>query len=98
MLQEPPAGSAHGEFDRIPSICHNGDMPRKKTTIYIDDTLLKSAKVLAARTGKKEYEVFEDALRGYLGFAALGRIWGRSKLTERAALELAYRELHAARK
>ena len=32
-------------------------MARKKTTIYIEDTLLKAAKVLAARTGKKEYEV-----------------------------------------
>jgi hypothetical protein len=73
-------------------------MPRKKTTIYIEDSLLRATKVLAARTGKKEYEVFEDALRGYLGFGALKKIWDRSKLTEKEALDLAYRELHAARK
>ena len=79
-------------------ICHNGDMARRKTTVYIDDALLKATKVLAARTGKKEYEIFEDALRGYLGLGTLERIWGRSKLTEKEALDLAYRELHAARK
>ena len=50
-------------------------MARKKTTIYIEDTLLKAAKVLAARTGKKEYEVVEEALRGYLGLGALEKIW-----------------------
>ncbi len=74
------------------------NMARKKTTIYIDDALLKAAKVLAARTGKKEYEIFEDALRSHLGLGALEKIWGRSKLTEKQALALTYRELHAARK
>ncbi len=73
-------------------------MARKKTTIYIDDTLLKATKVLAARTGKKEYQIVEDALRGYLGLGALETIWSRSTLTEKEALELAYQELHAARK
>jgi hypothetical protein len=73
-------------------------MARKKTTIYVEDTLLKATKVLAARTGKKEYEVVEDALRGYLGFGALEKIWNRSKLTDKEALEIAYQELHAARK
>ncbi len=73
-------------------------MARKKTTICIDDTLLKATKVLAARMGKKEYEVFEDALRGHLGLGVLERIWNRSKLTDKKALELAYQELHAARK
>ncbi len=73
-------------------------MAKKKTTIYIDDSLLKATKVLAARMGKKEYEVFEDALRGHLGLGALERIWSRSKLTDKEALVLAYQELRAARK
>jgi hypothetical protein len=51
-------------------------MPRRKTTVCIDDGLLQAAKVAAARTGKREYEVFEDALRRHLGFAGtVGRIW-----------------------
>jgi hypothetical protein len=51
-------------------------MTRKKTTVYIDEALLRAAKVAAARTGKREYEVFEDALRRHLGFAGtVERIW-----------------------
>lgn len=51
-------------------------MTRKKTTVYIDEELLREAKVAAARSGKREYEVFEDALRRHLGFAgAIERIW-----------------------
>ena len=73
-------------------------MARKKTTIYVEDTLLKAAKVLAARTGKKEYEVFEDALRGHLGLGTLQTVWSRNKLTEKVALDVAYREIHASRK
>ncbi len=73
-------------------------MPKKKTTIYVEDSLLKAAKVFAARTGKKEYEVVEEALRGYLGLETLEKIWSRGGLIEKEALELAYRELHAARR
>jgi len=73
-------------------------MARKKTTIDIEDTLLRAMKVLAARTGKKVYEVVEDALRGYLGVGALEKIWNRSQLTGKEALEIAYQELHASRK
>ncbi|BBY14395.1 hypothetical protein [Mycobacterium marseillense] len=51
-------------------------MGRKKTTVYIDEALLRAAKIAAARSGKREYEVFEDALKRHLGFAGtLERIW-----------------------
>jgi hypothetical protein len=40
---------------------------RRKTTVYIDEALLRAAKVAAARSGRHEYEVFEDALRAHLG-------------------------------
>lgn len=39
---------------------------KKKTTIYVDEQLLRAAKVRAAETGSKEYEVIEAALRTYL--------------------------------
>jgi hypothetical protein len=45
---------------------------RRKTTVYVDEELLCSAKVLAARTDRKEYEVFEEALRSYLSGEAGG--------------------------
>ena len=51
-------------------------MTRKKTTVYIDEQLLRAAKVAAARAGKHEYEVFEEALQRNLGLAgAVERIW-----------------------
>ncbi len=73
-------------------------MPRKKTTVYIDEELLKAAKISATRTGKKDYQVFEEALRQYLGLGLLEQVWQRSKLRESEALRLAYRELHSSRR
>lgn len=73
-------------------------MAKKKTTVYVDEDLLKAAKIMAVRSGKKEYEVFEDALREHLGIAAVQNVWRRSDLDDTAALELAYAELHASRR
>ena len=41
-------------------------MTRKKMTTYVDEDLLRSAKILAAERDGKIYEVFEEALRSYL--------------------------------
>lgn len=73
-------------------------MQRTKTTVYVEPGLLRAAKVEAARTGKREYEVFEDALRSYLGFEVVERAWARSDLSEDEALKLAYVEVHDSRK
>lgn len=51
-------------------------MPRKKTTVYIDEDLLRATKMAAARSGQREYEVFETALREHLSLAGtIERIW-----------------------
>ena len=82
---------------------------RKKTTVYLDPDLLTAAKVLAVSTGRRDYEVLEDALRHYLSAdetagsreelrALLDRIDARGHVDEDAATELAYSELRAARK
>ena len=73
-------------------------MTWKKTTVYLEPELLRAAKIEAARTGRREYEVFEAALRSYLGFEVAARVWARSDLTEEAALALAYEEIHEARR
>jgi hypothetical protein len=73
-------------------------MAKAKTTVYMDPELLRAVKVFAARKGKKEYEVFEDALRRYLGLDLLDRVAARSDLGEKEALRLAYEELHTSRK
>lgn len=45
---------------------------KKKMTTYVDEDLLRSAKVLAVRGDRKIYEVFEEALRCYLEEAQMG--------------------------
>jgi len=75
-------------------------MARRKTTVYLDEGLLRKTKVVAARTGKREYEVIEAALQKYLGLDVLDRVWARNAtipLDPDEALALAYEELHAFR-
>jgi hypothetical protein len=71
---------------------------RRKTTIYVEDELLRATKIAAARTGKRDYQIIEDELRAYLGLELLERVGARSKLSEDEALGLAYRELHQSRR
>jgi hypothetical protein len=77
-------------------------MSRKKTTVYIDESLLRAAKVAAARAGKHEYEVFEEALRRHLGLAeVVDRVWSgigaRQAPSEKEAARIAAEEIAAAR-
>jgi hypothetical protein len=72
-------------------------MAKKKTTVYLDEDLWRAAKVEAARSGRRDYQVVEEALRHYLGLAAVETVWRRAALSEAEALALAYREVHAAR-
>ncbi len=71
---------------------------RKKATVYLDEDLLRGAKVLAARTDRKDYEVLEAALRTYLGVEVLERVWRRGDLSDDEALDVAYGELDAMRR
>lgn len=71
---------------------------RRKTTVYLDEELLRCAKVLAVRTDRKDYEVLEAALRRYLGIEVLERAWARSDLTDEEGLVIAYEELDAMRR
>lgn len=81
---------------------HKGNVSRKKTTVYIEESLLRSAKVATARAGKREYEVFEEALRRHLGLAdAVERIWAgispEQAPSEDEAARIAAEELAAVR-
>ena len=64
-------------------------MPKTRTTLTIDDEVLRAVKVRAARTGKGDSEVIEEALRQHLGLDLLDRLWARNDLTEQQALDLA---------
>lgn len=71
---------------------------KRKVTVYLDPEVARAAKVRAARSEKRDSEVIEDALRVYLGLAALDQAQELSTLADDEALELAYKELHAARR
>jgi len=64
-------------------------MSKVRTTLTIDEELWKAVRVRAARTGKRDSDVIEAALRRDLGFDLLERLWDRSDLTEDEAMALA---------
>lgn len=73
-------------------------MPRIKTTTYIDERLRRAAKEAAIRSGLKEYEVYEEALRMYLGWDRLDALLDRhTNLTEEEAMRIAVEEVNQVR-
>ena len=73
-------------------------MTKTRTTLTIDEEVLRAVKVRAARTGKGESEVIEEAVRRDLGLDLLDRLWARNDLTEEEAMELSLEAQKAARK
>ena len=72
-------------------------MSRMRTTLSIDGGVLRATRIAAARAGKRDSEIVEDALRAYLGLTVIDRVRAKSDLSARAAETLAYAELHASR-
>ena len=70
---------------------------RKKVTYYLDEDVVRAARVRAAREDRRDSELVEQALRRYLGFELLDRIWARSDLSEEEAMTVAIEETHAYR-
>ena len=73
-------------------------MRRVRTTLTIDEEVLRAVKVRAARTGKGDSEVIEEALRQELGFALLEKIWARNEMPENEAMALALEAQHETRR
>jgi len=72
-------------------------MPKARTTLTIDGDVLRAVKIRAARIGKGDSEVIEEALRRDLGMDLLDRIWARNDLDEEAATALATEAQHSTR-
>lgn len=72
-------------------------MPKTRTTLTIDEEVLRAVKIRAARSGKGESEVIEEALRRDLGFDLLERLWDRNDLPEDEAMDLALEAQRSAR-
>jgi len=73
-------------------------MPKVRTTLTIDDVVLRAVKIRAARTGQGDSEVIEGALRRDLGLDLLERLWERGQLPEAEATSLAVEAQHATRR
>ncbi len=73
-------------------------MAKTRTTLTVDETVLRAVKVRAARTGKGDSEVIEEALRAQLGLDLLDRLWKRNDMSEQEALALAVEAQHATRR
>ena len=70
---------------------------KRKVTLYVAEDVLRAARVRAARTDRRDSDVVEDALRSYLGFDVIERVWARSDLSEDEAMQLAVTETRAVR-
>ncbi len=72
-------------------------MTKVRTTLTIDEDVLRAVKVRAARSGMGDSEVIEEALRRELGLDLLERLWQRDGLNEADAISLAVEAQHATR-
>jgi hypothetical protein len=73
-------------------------MPKIRTTLTVEEEVLRAVKVRGARTGKGDSEVIEEALRRELGFDLLDRLWRRNDLSEEEATALAVEAQHKTRR
>ncbi len=72
-------------------------MAKVRTTLTVDEHVLRAVKIRAAHRGKGDSEVIEDALRRELGFDLLDRLWARNDLPPGEADKLAVEAQHRTR-
>lgn len=72
-----------------------GYMAKVKTTLSIDEQLIRHLRVRAARTGRTQSDVLEQALREGLG--VIDRLRKSNDADEEEALQLASRAVHDVR-
>ena len=87
-----------GPLSDSASRCYYAAMTRTRTTLTIDEEVLRAVKVRAARTGKGESAIIEEAVRRDLGLDLLDRLWARNDLPETESMELALEAQEEARK
>jgi len=72
-------------------------VPKVRTTVTLDQDVLRSVKVRAARQGKGDSEVIEESLRRDLGFDLLERLWAKNRMDDDEAMRLAVEAQHRTR-
>lgn len=72
-------------------------MAKVRTTVTLDDEVMRAVKHRAARGGRRESEVIEEALRRELGLDLLDELWSRNRIAEQEASKLAVEAQHETR-
>jgi hypothetical protein len=72
-------------------------MSKVRTTVTLDEQVMTAVRVKAARAGKADSEVIEEALRRDLGLDLLERLWAKNDLDPDEAMALAIEAQHATR-
>jgi hypothetical protein len=72
-------------------------MAKVRTTLTIDEDVLKWVKIRAARIGISDSAVIEESLRRDLGLDVLDELWSQATLSEVQATELSVEAQHATR-
>jgi hypothetical protein len=72
-------------------------MAKVRTTLTIDEDVLRWVKIRAARSGKPDSAVIEESLRRDLGLDLLDRLWERNDMSDAEATELAVEAQHKTR-
>lgn len=72
-------------------------MAKVRTTVSLDDEVMRWVKVRAARLGKGDSQVIEDSLRRDLGLELLERLWSENRMDEMKATKLALEAQHSTR-
>jgi hypothetical protein len=73
-------------------------MAKVRTTLTVDEDVLRAVKIAGARSGRGDGQVIEDALRRELGLDLLGRMWAGNGMSEDDAMALAVEAQHATRR
>jgi gamma-glutamyl:cysteine ligase YbdK (ATP-grasp superfamily) len=74
-------------------------MSKTRTTVTLTDDVFRAVKVKAARTGKRDSQVIEEAIRRDLGLDDLAEIWANvAPGGEAEGMELAGEELRSMRR
>jgi hypothetical protein len=77
---------------------HDAVMAKIRTTVTLDEQVLRAVRIKAARTGRRDSEVIEEALRRNLGPDLLERLWASADLEEDEAMRLAVAAQHESRR
>ncbi|HET7855848.1 MAG TPA: ribbon-helix-helix protein, CopG family [Gaiellaceae bacterium] len=73
-------------------------MAKARTTVTLDEKVLRAVRVKAARSGRRDSEIIEEALRRDLGLELLDRIWAKADMDEDEAMRLAVEAQHESRR